>query len=209
MKNSTQWEKQIGAVQNILVTDEHVFVCACANQKVCILDLNLNLRYFLNLSFEPIGITKLNDKYFVTTRAAIGILDIDIENMKFRVKNCGEMKTGLNTKQFKRGIALRGICSDNQYLYVTERDQPNGGRILCLNYQENQFILKYFCRNSCQDCKSKKCCPIVIVHHNDTIIYSQGSWESKFHILTLAYDGRTATSEPIIDVMWVMSNSAS
>ncbi|CAI8014838.1 hypothetical protein GBAR_LOCUS9257 [Geodia barretti] len=158
-KTNIHCAEHFGVAYGILVTDEHVFVCAQVKQKVCILDLDLNLRYFLKLSFEPIGITKLNDKYFVTTKAAIGILDIDIENMKFRVKNCGEMKTDLSTEQFKPGIALRGICSDNQYLYVTEKDEENGGRVLCLHYQENQLILKYFCRNSCQDCKLKKCCP--------------------------------------------------
>ena len=200
-KTNRSCAEHFGVAYGILVTDEHVFVCAHVNQKVCILDLDLNLKYFLNLSFNPIGITKLNDKYFVTNKAAIGILDIDIENKKFRVKNCGEMKTGLTTKRFKPGIALRGICSDNQYLYVTEKDEENGGRVLCLHYQENQFILKYVCRNSCQDCKSNKCCPIVIVHHNDKIIYSQGSWGRKFHILRLAYDGTTATSETIIDVV--------
>ena len=196
-KTNKTCAEHFGMAYGILVTDEHVFVCARGNQKVCILDLDLNLQYLLKLDFNPIGITKLNDKYFVTTKAAIGILDLDIENMKFRVK----MKTVLSTEQIKRGIALRGICSDNQYLYVTERDDKNGGRVLCLHYQENQLILKYVCRNSCQDCKSKKCCPIVIAHHNGTIIYSQGSWERKFHILRLAYDGTTATSELIIDVV--------
>ena len=200
-KTNKTCAEHFGVAYGILVTDEHVFVCARVSQKVCILDLELNLKYLLKLDFNPIGITKLNDKYFVTTKAAIGILDLDIENKKFRVKNCGEMKTGLSTEQFKRGIALRGICSDNQYLYVTERDDKNGGRVLCLHYQENQLILKYVCRTSCQDCKSKKCCPIVIVHHKDKPIYSQGSWERKFHIRRLAYDGTTATSELIIDVM--------
>ena len=200
-KTNKSCAEHFGVAYGILVTDEHVFVCARANQKVCILDLNLNLRYFLNLSFEPIGITKLNDKYFVTTKAAIGILDLNIKNMKFREKNCGKMKTGLSTEQFKPGIALRGICSDNQYLYVTERDQSNGGRILCLHYQGNQLILNYFYPTSCRVCQSEKCCPIVIVHHNGTIIYSQGSWERKFHIRRLAYDGTTATSELIIDVV--------
>ena len=193
-KTNRNCAEHFGEAYGILVTDEHVFVCARVSQKVCILDLNLNLQYFLKLNFNPIGITKLNDKYFVTTTAAIGILDVDIENMKFRVKICGEMKT------FKPGIVLRGICSDNQNLYVTESDQINGGRVLCLHYQENQLILKYFYPNSCQDC-TRNFCPIVIVHHNDTIIYSQGSYEGKFHIRRLAYDGNTATSEPIIDVV--------
>ena len=199
-KTNRSCAEHFGEAYGILVTDEHVFVCARVNQKVCILDLDLNLQYFLKLDLNPIGITKLNDKYFVTTKAAIGILEIDIENMKFIVKNCGKMKTGLTTKRFKRGIALRGICSDNQYLYVTEKDEKNGGRVLCLHYQENQFILKYVCRNSCQDCQLK-CCPIVIVQHNGTIIYSQGSWERNFHILRLAYDGTAVTSELIIDVV--------
>ena len=199
-KTNKNCAEHFSVAYGILVTDEHVFVCARLNQKVCILDLDLNLQYYLKLYFNPIGITKLNDKYFVTAIAAIGILDMDIENMKFRVKICREMKTGFTTERFKPGIALRGICSDNQYLYVTEMDHSNGGRVLCLHYQENQLILKYICRNSCQDC-TPNCCPVVIVHHNDTIIYSQGSWERKFHILKLAYDGKTATSEPIIDVV--------
>ena len=143
---------------------------------------------------------KLNDTYFVTAIAAIGILDLDIDNMKFRVKICEEMKTGLTTERFKPEITLKGICSDKQYLYVTERDHSNGGRILCLHYQENQLILKYFYQNSCQHCMPN-CCPIVIAHHNDAIIYSQGSWERKFHIRRLAYDGKTATSEPIIEIV--------
>ena len=206
-KTNRSCAEHFGVAYGIMVTDEHVFVCARVYQKVCILDLNLNLRYFLKLSFDPIGITKLNDKYFVTTRATIGILDIDIENMKFRVKNCRKMKTGLINKRFKRGIALREICSDNQYLYVTEKDEKNGGRILCLHYQENQLILNYFYPTSCQICQSEKCCPIVIVHHNDKIIYSQGSYEGKFHILRLVYDGTKARSDPIIND--VTSNSAS
>ena len=201
-KTNRSCAEHFGVAYGILVTDEHVFVCARVNQKVCILDLDLNLQFCLKFDdINPIGITKFNDKYFITTTAVIGILDIDIENMKFRVKKCGKMKTGLTTEQFQPGIELRGICSDNQYLYVTERDDSNGGRILCLHYQENKLILNYSHRTSCQDCKSNKCCPIVIVHHNGTIIYSQGGWKRKFHIRRLAYDGTAATSEPIIDVV--------
>ena len=199
-KTNRSCAEHFGVAYGILVTDEHVFVCARVSQKVCILDLDLNLQYCLKLNVSPIGITKLNDTYFVTAIAAIGILDLDIDNMKFRVKICQEMKTGLTTERFKPEIALKGICSDNQYLYVTERDHSNGGRILCLHYQENQLILKYFYQNSCQHC-TPICCPIVIAHHNDAIIYSQGSWERKFHIRKLAYDGKTATSEPIIEVV--------
>ena len=206
-KTNRSCAEHFGVAYGILVTDEHVFVCARVYQKVCILDLDLNLKYFLKLSFDPIGITKLNDKYFVTTRATIGILDIDIENMKFRVKNCGKMKTGLINKRFKRGIALREICSYNQCLYVTEKDEKNGGRILCLHYQENQLILNYFYQTSCQIYQSEKCCPIVIVHHNDKIIYSQGSYEGRFHILRLVPDGTKARSDLIIND--VTSNSAS
>ena len=198
-KTNIHCAEHFGVAYGILVTDEHVFVCARVYQKVCILDLNLNLRYFLKLSFDPIGITKCNDKYFVTTRAAIGILDIDIEKKKFKVKKCEKMKTDLSTEQFKPGIELRGICSDNQYLYVTERDDSNGGRILCLNYQENKLILNYFYPTSCHVCQSEECCPIVIVHHNGAIIYGQGSWKHKFHIRRLSYDGTTATSDTIID----------
>ena len=199
-KTNEDSAKHFGEAYGILVSDEHVFVCARAKQKVCILDLKLNLQFCLKFDeINPIGITKFNDKYFVTTTAAIGILDLDIENMKFRVKRCGKMKTVLTTEQFKPGIELRGICSDNQYLYVTERDESNGGRILCMHYQENKLILNYFHQTSCQDCKSNKCCPIVIVHHDGTIIYGQGSWKHKFHIRRLSYDGTTATSDTIID----------
>jgi hypothetical protein len=200
-KTNIHCAEHCGEAYGILVTGEHVFVCARLSQKVCILDLDLNLKYLLKLSFEPIGITKLNDEYFVTARAAIGILDLNFDKMTFTVKICRKMKIGRTNKWFKPRIAFRGICSDNQYLYVTERDRSNGGRVLCLHYQENQFILKYVCPNSCHVCQSEKCCPIVIVHHNGTIIYSQGSWGRKFHILRLAYDGTTAKSEAIIEVV--------
>ena len=98
------------------------------------------------------------------------------------------VKTDYGVANFKSedGIELRAICADDKYLYVTEKNEnPNsdGGRVLCLDYRKGQLYLKHIYRNSCQECAPpNRCYPIVIAHHDSTIFFNQGRWESKFHL---------------------------
>ena len=199
-KTSSSCGKYFGVAFGILVTPAYVFVCARLSQKICILDLNLKLLYCLRVGFNPIGITKLHSRYFVASRGVIGVMEINFEQKKFQVKTYRNMKSDGGTECFKPNVEFRGICADENYLYVTERDDSTGGRILCLEFDKKQFVLKYFYQTFCKDCKEKKCCPIVITHHKGTIIYGQAkSWGGNFHLLRLNYDGKTATSDKVID----------
>ena len=201
-KTSSQCGEYFGEAFGMLVTSEYVFVCAHVKQKICILDLDLTLHHLLEVEFNPIGITKLHNKYFVATRGAIQVMDINFDEKNFKVKKYEKMKSDGKMDNFIPKVELRGICADDNYLYVTERDESSGGRILCLDFDEKDFILKYFHKNCCADCTENKCCPIAIAHHNDMILYSQGSYAHKFHLLRLKYDGATVTSEKLIDVSW-------
>ena len=179
--------EHFGEPYGMLVTSEYVLVCARAKKKICILDKELNFHRFIKCNDAPIGIAKIEDKYFFTTEAAICIIDQhDIDKVKERVKvenfECMMTENG-GTEPFKSQIELRGICANEKYLYVTERDTSVGGRVLCLEYHEGQLNLKSVYENTCQECTPpKRCCPIVIAHHNGTIIYSQGGWDRKFHL---------------------------
>ena len=200
-KTSSSCGKYFGVAYGILVTPEYVFVCARLNQKICILNLDLKLMYCLKVDFNPIGIANLHNKYFVLARGAIGVMEINFEQEKFEIKKYeNNVKSDGKAEYFKLRVEFRGICADDKYLYVTERDYLTGGRVLCLDFDGKEFILKYFLQNSCKDC-TQNCSPIVIAQNKGTIIYSQGSWfGGNFHLLRLKYDGTTATSETFIDV---------
>ena len=65
------------------------------------------------------------------------IFNIDFSNKKYTPT----FITNANDTQFGRRI--RGICANDEYLYVAERGDPHmpqyGGRILCLEHEEIRY----------------------------------------------------------------------
>ena len=153
---------------------EYIFVCSHKKKHICVLDRNLNLRYTLRLSFNPIDIEKYDGKYFVTTESAIFIID----DVNFQKKSFTEQKLETMVDKhgkylpFKESCELRGICTGNGLLYVTEKDIS--GRLLCLEFHGGQ--LRYI--NAIQ-----KCAPNAIAHFNGLVYYSQGVYEGEFCIM--------------------------
>ena len=128
----------------IHVDKNNVFVCSAMDNNICVLDpKELNHRFFIPDIEKPMDITYFEGLYFVTSRqqrsGAIVILDIDFDKQKYT-------STLINNADGNRfGGRIRGICANGEYLYVTERGNPNdphqGGRILCLKYERNPFPL--------------------------------------------------------------------
>ena len=127
----------------IHVDENNVFVCSAMDNGVHVLDLELNPLFFIPDIEKPMDITLFEGLYFVTSRqqrsGAIVILDIDFCNQKYTsalITNAGG---------YHFGERIRGICANDEYLYVTERGHPHhpqqGGRILCLKYKKIPFPL--------------------------------------------------------------------
>ena len=183
-----------GKPYGMLVTSDHVFVTSKEKSRICIFDLDLNYQCNLKLSEGPIGITALDNKYIVTFEAAIGVIDINFDENKYRERKlkCVRMKNGKN-KKFRAGYILRAICVCDQYIFVTEvHDAADGhaadGRLLCLQYIERSGLemvdaQSQCCTNNCStESKGKRCNAIVVTSYNGAIYYSEGSYGERFHI---------------------------
>ena len=200
------------------MTSDHVLVTADSEIlcHLCVLDLNLNHHFNLKLSEGPIGITALDEnKYIVTFKAAIAVIDINFDEKKYRETKvkCMRMKNG-NNETFKAGPILRGICVSNQYILVTEvwGFDVADGRLLCLQYNEKSGQLKMvaaqdnFSNNCSQLCTErrnkdgKKCNAIVVTSYNGAIYYSQGSYGEMFHIVRAIVNGTSIDSNKLFDV---------
>ena len=179
--------RYLGMAYELLVTSDHVLVCSQDKMRICIFDLNLNLHFYLNLSFSPLGITNLHGtRYIVTAKGTIGVIDIDFESRKYKMMKLNEMKTNHGTEEFKEVSIFRSICTSNEYLLVTEINKT-GGRLLCLQFIDNQLRCvtseKDFSKH-CSDTCDKKCSPVVVTHCNDCAnYYSQGRFDGNFHIV--------------------------
>ena len=177
------------------------YIYLCSKDIICILDEELNIRYSLALQFCPLDVTKLGARIFVTAKSAIYIMDIE-ERFKCTMYNCMMSPEG-KAEHFKDTVYLRGICNNGQYLYVSEKG-PNG-RLLCLDFNEDQDQLLYVdvennCTRHCSEGCSQKCSPLVVVHHRGIMYYSQGTRERKYHIIKVTHEpGTPLTSQNIFD----------
>ena len=189
----------LDAPYGIYVERLHIFVCA--KDKICILDNNLKICYTFKLQLCPIDITKFKGSYFVTSKSAIMVIDIDLSKLKFTKKVFDSIiMPGRSTETFNKDCDLRGICATDKYLYVTEKGPS--GRLLCLDYDEGKlrFIAAdESCAKHCSQSCSKNCSPVVVAEYKGKIYYSQGTHERKYHIVRVTH-GAHLESKKIFDV---------
>ena len=96
----------------------------------------MNLVYDIstpNLLSHPTDIAFDGTSYYVTCKSFIAIIDINFSQKSFWVSTITEMSTCENYVLDRTFNSLRGICTHNGYLYVTERH----GRVLCLKYEKH------------------------------------------------------------------------
>ena len=64
-------------------------------------------------------ITKHKDRYYVATEAAIIIITIDLDNLKFEGQICSRiiMPNGENLFKIRENLILRGICASESMLF--------------------------------------------------------------------------------------------
>lgn len=180
--------EHFGEAYGMLVTSDNVLVCSDKNDQITVLDLNLKFCYNVMLQRGPIVITKFHNKYIVTAKAAIGVIEIDFQNKLLLSESYFDhMRVGEIEVPFEPRHVLRGICASDRYIYVTriERGSSIGLSMLCLQLEEEN--LKFICeendsRNCCRECTGR-CSPVVVFFHNNTIFYSQGSFGEMFHII--------------------------
>ena len=176
----------------IYVHGEYVFVCARRNQKICIFDHELNLRYSIkhhHLESGPIDITFFDGKFFVTINSAIIVLEIDFESKVYKISKKSRFLVENKPEPFNEELELRGITASDQYLYVTE----NGGRLLCLWYHPKNCQLLYIH-------SIPRCSPLVVVCDARQVYYSRRTIEGRFAISRASYDSlrNEMTSEDIV-----------
>ena len=122
----------------IYVHQNYVLVCDAKDHRVRVLNLELNHCFDIPDIQGPMDITYFKGLYFVTSRqfrsGAIVILKIDFLNKRYTPA----FITNADKTKFCRRI--RGISTNDKYLYVAERGHPHmpqyGGRILCLEHEE-------------------------------------------------------------------------
>ena len=167
--------------------ESKVFVCDTSNDRICVLDKDLNhICYILGIT-SPKDITYFQGKYFVTSRGngQIVVLDIDFAKRSFRRCNIQKMTINNNdvNPSFNPSFShkIRGICAKGNYLYVTER----AGRILCLEYQPKSCLqcdqLRYVTELDGQG-------PITIISDNDNIYYTRKDRDKNYIVAKLFYN---------------------
>ena len=95
--------EHLGLAYELLVTSDKVLACSQNQKKICILDYGLNLCYYLDLGFDPCGITHFNGRYFVTARGKIGVIDINFGSKNNYVVTREKMKMNYGTEGFSIG----------------------------------------------------------------------------------------------------------
>ena len=169
----------------ILLTQEYIFVCDQAQNRICIFNRELNLLSMIE-NEEPekylsqptdIAFDGSSNCYFVTNIDAIAVFDIDFANNCFRVKRITKMSTSEDYKSDRKFQNLRGICIHNDYLYVVHRHC----RILCLKYQKNpmKFTLVGEIANVS---------PMVIAQCEGDIYYSRKIDDENYKIVKITHD---------------------
>lgn len=198
--------------KGMIVTSKFVLVAVDKFDQICVFDLQLNFKYILKLRSirNPTAISTFQNRYLVTGKGSIGIIDIDFQNKKvkdeivFNSIHCND-----KIVDFDPDIMLRGICAIDNYIYVTQRnisgkENVRGLPIMCLQFESQR--LNYVCEDSkitrhCTEKCTEKCGSIVIFRHNETIFYTQGSYGELFHIVKATHNpGKPIESTKMFDV---------
>ena len=131
-------------------------------------------------------------------------MDINFSQKRFKCTMYNCMMSPGKAEHFKGTVNLRGICNNGLYLYVTEKG--SNGQLLCLEFSEDKDQLLFVdAENNCtKHCSpgscSPGCSPVVVVHHEGNIYYSQGTRERKYHIIKVTHvPGTPLTSKRIFD----------
>ena len=196
--------EHFGMAYALLVTKDHVLVCSA--KKICILNLNLDHKFNLNLDFVPYGITILNGKYFITGDTTIGVIDIDFEKNNFKIMKWTRMEVKDGNEDFQENSRFRGICASNEYLLVTEvnKTDSNYRRLLCLQLIENRLrcvdVKRGFSEHCIDVCDKEICSPVVVTHCNEeNDYYSQGYFDGVFHIVRVIIENNTLETKKLFD----------
>ena len=198
----------------MLVTAENIFVWSKKYAYICVLDLNLQFCYSIDLKkfdkqkFYPIAVAvfqKIYIYFIITTNDAIGL---------FEIKNREATMIDIHNMNIGEESVLRGICASDRYIYVAQQNRKNEreyqendydkGRLLCFKIVEGKLI--YVCEDNnlsvnCSEKCPRRCGPCVIFYHNDAIFYSQGSYGKLFHIVKATHKpGEHIISTKLFDV---------
>ena len=161
----------------ILITDEYIFLCGNKTSKIFIFHLNLDLYCETSANEilqDPMDITLFDGIYFVTTHAAIVAITFHFTTSSFTAKQIRGVIVNGKMENFRVDRRLRGICRDNEHLYVAEV----GGRLLCLRYDKTNKQLHYV--------DSIDCSPVAVAHHSGTIYFCRKQKES-FYIAKVTW----------------------
>ena len=172
--------KVIQEPYGILVEDEYnIIVCGHEENKISVFSHNLDLYFHIklkNILISPTDITVLDGIYFVTVYAAIVAITIDFGKQTFDALKIGGMIENRKFQHFNVEIQLRGICTGDKYLYVTETT----GRLLRLMYDKEKKKLNYI--------SSMQCSPITVAHHNGTVYFSRKTSQGDYYIAKVTED---------------------
>ena len=210
----TEWEcsKNFSDAKGMIVTSQFVLVAVNSHDQICVFDLQLNFQYNLKLRSikGPIAIATFQNRYIVTTKGSIGIFDIDFENRKVEDETVFNFMIQDDQRiNFDRDITMRGICTIDNNIYVTQRDESGeenacGLPIMCLQFDGER--INYVCKDTdisrhCTDECTVKCHSVVIFCHNKTLFFSQGSYDEFFHIIKATHNqGEPIKSIKMFDV---------
>ena len=183
----------------IVVDKGNIFVFS--KDKICILDTTLKIFHVLKLplrSIKCIGITKFEEKYFITTENAIIVISINELNFEGQLFEHVIMPDG----KIEKLTNLRAICSSEKYLYATKIG--NGGCLLCLEYCRDNLKCVHTENKCTQFCSTKHqnpadCSPVALAYHDGKVYYSQGCTEGKYYVVQLTH-GETIESKKLFEV---------
>ena len=207
-----KYAEYFSEAKGMIVTSEFVLVAADKFDRICVFDLHLVLKYNLKLRSikGPIAIATFQNRYIVTTKGSIGIFDIDFQNEKVENETVFNFMHQDDQKiDFDPDIILRGICTIDNNIYVTqidisEEENVCGLPIMCLRF--NGERINYVCEdtNISKHCTyecTAKCTSVVIFCHNKTLYYSQGSYDELYHIVKATHNpGKPIESKKMFDV---------
>ena len=193
-RTSNEAARLVAQSYELFVEEERLFLCS--ENRICILNTNLDVQRTLCLgSYNATDITKFNGQYFVTTDMEIIVFrGTDIENSKFKAyaHKSFLMPDGRHEK-FKTLCKLRGICTSEKKLYVTECGMS--GSLLCLNYQNDRLTFTHKIKDSeiCYEDCAKECSPVVLYYCDAKIYYSKGFPNANCHIVQVREGETNAT----------------
>lgn len=113
-RTKNQCSRHFGEAKGMIVTTEFVLVTSEKFSHICVFDLQLNFCYNLKLkSIEGlIEIATFQNRYIVTGKGTISILDIDFQNGEVKSETAlKSMYHEYKTVDFDPNVRLRGICA--------------------------------------------------------------------------------------------------